>query len=378
MPSKSLREAIQEGLDRLELDDQNELAWQDGFRIARRIRSVLWEAGEDLDGWGAEDFTDTVVALAEGRNLDPDELVLQFHDCWRKVRFPEGQDPLTFAYNSVRRSDYRVPLTSEFPTETATEHAAVLATMAEVLSASPQTGFSCYLPGRKIALWLGRSHWYVDKIKGQLLADGTLKVVHRAGPGRCARMRYVAEAERSPVELPEVLHRGRLPEDPEDPEVPEDPEEREVEPSRRTPGPALKDWETRTPDPGPVQADPTPDKQIARLLADWDIAWTHPRWKTIPLDDRAAVLRDLIGGAMDGLGTASPATAREIDRAEQVVVAAFHERHPEKRRASLRATFTMLRDAAVTLIETGAPASALVQIAEQHVQSLTLRRAQEG
>ena len=203
---QSVSRAIQEALERLELDDQDQFAYQDGFRIARRIRTVLWKADEHPDGYHAKDFRDMVVAFAEGRDdLDPDEVALQFDDAWGKVRFPEGQDPLSFAFNEVQRSDCRVALSSEFPTESATEHAAILATMAEALCASSFDEGTCYLPARRIAPWLGRSSRYVENLKKRLVSDGTLRIVHPASRGRrCARIRYVAEAERIP-ECTEVL-----------------------------------------------------------------------------------------------------------------------------------------------------------------------------
>ena len=196
---RSLYRAIQEGLRRLELDDPNQFAYQDGFRIARRIHTVLWNAGEDMGEYGSGDFIELVQEFLQGRDdLDPDEVLSQFEECWPKIRIPEGQDPLSFAYNSVLRSDYRVPLSSSFATETATEHAAVLATMAEAMCASTLDGCTCYLPARRIAPWLGRSPRYVECLKRRLLSDGTLRVIHEARPGHCAQVRYVPEGARVP------------------------------------------------------------------------------------------------------------------------------------------------------------------------------------
>ena len=206
----TLREHIQKALRDLEVPGQDDYQenWRAGFLIARRLQRALLEANVAYEDMAVDLFEDQVREVADVFEWDADELVMAVCDAWPKVRCPEDQDALTLAFNLVLQCDDLEPLSSEFPTEKATEHAAIIATVAAELQDNSDMG-TLYLPVRRVGEILSRSPQYVAQIIRQLVEDGTLKKVTDHTAKRSTRYQYVPQPERVPTRVDRGSRRFR-------------------------------------------------------------------------------------------------------------------------------------------------------------------------
>jgi len=204
---------VRAGLQELDLEGDPEIdgQWQYGFRIARRIYKVLFDADiVDLEGYGPGRFAPLVEAFYREAGNDDDTvemIVAQFWEAWGAVCLPEGYDPFDFCYKLVlMNAEYeREELSSEYPNE----NQRICAKLIGATARSLQRIFGeCIISTRKSAHWLSRTtvnetrlkcnHETAAVILRALTQDGTLRVLKPSTTTRARRFEYIPFAERKP------------------------------------------------------------------------------------------------------------------------------------------------------------------------------------
>jgi len=207
-PVQTLGEALQEGLETLALPEPTSEQWNWGFLIARRLKRVLYEW--DKEHLSPDDFYSLIHDFAERSAWEGDavDLVDKVILVWSKIKFPEEVSKIQRAATMVLRSDFRIELSTNFRTESATKEAAFIGTLAKTMQDIYGAG-KFYLPTRTLADLLAsvsvtgkpKSPEHANILLHKFFADGTLVIT--PAPPRRQTPRQI------PVPLPPVFRQER-------------------------------------------------------------------------------------------------------------------------------------------------------------------------
>ncbi len=161
----ALRASIE---DNPPIDFDEDMEWQCGFLLARRIQGVLIEHGYNPRTVKRANFREFLRQFAEAEGIDADNLAEQFWDVWEKIRTPEGVDPVAAAAAKVTGK----PLEGDWATEVFARDATAVYEIALELAGG--VGGGCFLPCRKIASALGCDAMRVSRLLNALVLNGYL------------------------------------------------------------------------------------------------------------------------------------------------------------------------------------------------------------
>jgi len=172
-PSDERRRAVWAALcksveDDPPIDFSENLEWEYGFLLARRVQGILLEYGYVPAKVKLSSLRDFVNQFADDHGLDGDDLIEKFCDAWGKIRVPEGVDPIAAAAAKVSGK----PIEGDWPTDGFARDAAKVYGIALELAGG--VGGRCFLPCRKVAAAIDGDAMRVSRLLTALVVNGYL------------------------------------------------------------------------------------------------------------------------------------------------------------------------------------------------------------